>query len=219
VENRALGGRGVEAFSRVPPEQQKKAVRFLLDHAFTTPKKLLNPAIVNRLKYTGVADEIMTQQKSLLTGLLSGQRFRLLQDAEVLNHQKTYTALQFLGDVQEGVWSELRQTQPVIDPVRRSLQRAYLAHIKSELSPREATEAAPTPTPIPRRGRRVASAGSNSSDLRAVARSCLGKLKAQLHTLVNGRLKSGEPVVEDDMTRVHLEDCLREVKLILDPKE
>jgi hypothetical protein len=55
--------------------------------------------------------------------------------------------------------------------------------------------------------------------LRAVARSCLCKLKAQLHTLVTGRVKSGEPAVEDDRTRVHLEDCLREVKLILDPKE
>ena len=70
-----------------------------------------------------MADEVTSQQKSLLIRLLSAQRFRLLQDAEVLEHQKTYTALQFLTDVQDGVWYELRQPQPVIDPVRRSLQR------------------------------------------------------------------------------------------------
>jgi hypothetical protein len=216
VESRTLGGRGTEAFTRVAREQQQRAVKFLLEHAFVTPKKLLDPAIVNRIKYTGVADEVMTQQRSLLNQLLSGQRFRLLLDAEVVNHQKTYTALQFLTEVQDGVWSELRQPQPHIDAIRRALQRSYLDHLKSELTPREA--AAETPAPFPRRGGLGQAGGSRGTDFRAVTRSCLTSLSGQLDGLLK-RSKAGESAIEDAMTRAHLEDCQREVKRILDPKE
>jgi hypothetical protein len=217
VENRVLGGRGVESFSRVPREQQQKAVKFLMEYAFTTPKKLLSPAILNRFKYTGVANDVTSQQRALLTRLLSSERFRLLQDAEVVDAQKTYTALAFLTDVQDGVWSELRHKQPAIDPVRRGLQRAYLAHIKSELNPRPAAEAQPV-TPLPRRGRLGRAGGSQGTDFRAVSRSCLNRLADQLDGLL-AKAKSGEPLVDDAMTRVHLEDCRREVKLILEAKE
>ena len=81
------------------------AVQFLLEHALQTPKKLLAPAIVNRIKYAGVADDVMRQQKALLSSLLSGRRFRLLMDAEVLDREKAYSVLRFLTDVQDGVWS------------------------------------------------------------------------------------------------------------------
>jgi hypothetical protein len=223
VENRILGGREEPSFTRIPAEQQQKAVRFLLDYAFQTPKKLLDPAIVNRFKYAGVADEVMNQQKSLLTSLLSGRRFRLLLDAEVVNHQKTCTALQFLNDVQDGVWSELRTEQPVVEAVRRALQRNYLDHLKTELSPREAPPAEVTqpmpPTPPRRRRDTTALAtGTKGTDFRAVARSALATLASQLEMALRRRA-DGTSRVEDSMTRAHLEDCLREIKLILNPKE
>ena len=44
VEYRTLGGRGGETFVRVRKDKQKEAVKFLLENAFTTPTKLLNPA-------------------------------------------------------------------------------------------------------------------------------------------------------------------------------
>jgi hypothetical protein len=209
VEHRVLGGRGAEAFARVPAERQRRAVQFLLEHAFSTPAKLLNPAIVNRIKYSGVADEVMSQQKALLRGLLSGRRFRLLMDAEVLNGQKTYSALQFLTDVQDGVWAEVRLSQPAVGPVRRALQRAYLEHLKGELSTKEA---APVVARVPRRGGlALADAGSKGTDFRAVARASLQGLATQLEAAL--------PRAEDAMTKVHLLDCQREVKLILNPKE
>jgi hypothetical protein len=217
VENRVLGGGPGETFARVSREDQQKAVRFLLENAFSTPKKLLDPAIVNRFKYSGVAEEVMGQQKRLLAGLLSRQRFHLLMDAEVVHPQKTYTALQFLTEVQDGVWAEARQTRPVIDPVRRALQRAYLDHFKNELKEKAPAEPAAAPT-LPRRGRFAAAGGSQESDFRAVARSCLRNLANQLSACV-GKPGPVDPTRgEDAMTRAHLEDCLREVKLILDPK-
>jgi hypothetical protein len=206
VESRTLGGRGGEAFARVPAEQQQKAVRFLLDYAFTTPKKLLNPAVVNRIKYNGVADEIAGQQRSLLQGLLSGARFQRLMDAEVLDNGKSYTALQFLTDVQDGVWSELKPSQPQVGALRRALQRAYLEHIKSELS----GKAESAPVVFPRRGVRLGGGGGGAgTDFRAVARYCLESLREQIESALTR--------ARDPMTRVHLLDCKKEIQAILKP--
>jgi hypothetical protein len=205
TETRALGGRGIESFKRLPRAQQEEAVRFLLANAFTTPKKLLQPALVNRFKYMGVADAVMAQQKALLENLLSARRFRLLLDAELLQPEEAYTAMQLLNDVQEGIWSELRQDRPVIDVCRRNLQRAYLEHLKTELSGRGGPVAMRT-FPIPLDD----GMGGASGEFRAVARAALRTLARRL----NGALG----VTRHDMTRVHLEDCLNEAELILNPK-
>jgi hypothetical protein len=199
-EIRSLGGRGKEAFNRIPKEKQREAVRFLLDNAFTTPRKLLQPAIVNQFKYVGVADDVASQQRSLLLGLLAGRRFQLMMDAEVLAPDRTYTAMEFLTDVQDGVWSELKMSQPQVDVCRRRLQRAYLDHLKSELNPTQ--PAGPIAFP--------GGAGSRDTDFRAVGRAALKELAKRLDAAI---AEAG-----DTMTRVHLEDCRREVELILNPK-
>ena len=116
VEHRTLGGRGTESFSRVPKEKQKEAVKFLLEHAFVTPTKLLNPAIVNRFKYNGVASDVQGQQTALLRSLLGGGRMRRLGDAEVLLGDKAYSATELVNDVQDGVWAELQGEAIRIDP-------------------------------------------------------------------------------------------------------
>jgi hypothetical protein len=208
VESRNLG-RG-EAFHRLPKEQQQQAVRFLLEHAFATPHKLLQPTIVNRFKYFGVAEDVMAQQRSLLQSLLSGRRFHQLMDAEVASGNQAYTAMDFLSDVQGGIWSELKEQQPAVDVCRRGLQRAYLEHLHNELYPKEQSAARPA---FPRGddSGRVFGATSRETDFRAVAR-------AALHDLAS-RLDAAIPKARDPMTRVHLEDCRREVELILNPNK
>jgi hypothetical protein len=208
VETRSLGGRGGESFTRVPKEKQQEAVRFLLEHALTTPKKLLQPAVVNRFKYFGVADDVMNQQQSVLTSLLSGRRFHQMMDAEALAPEQAYTALEFLSDVQDGVWSELKTSQPTVDVCRRHLQRAYLEHLKNELNPRDASAGRPT-FPGDDTGR-LFGASTRDTDFRAVARAALRDLAE--------RLDNALPRAKDGMTRVHLQDCRREVELILNPK-
>ncbi|HMF18553.1 MAG TPA: zinc-dependent metalloprotease, partial [Gemmataceae bacterium] len=215
VENRSLGGRGSETFQRLPKDKQQQAVAFLTQHAFTTPKKLLQPAIVNRFSYYGVANQIMNQQKSLLQSLLSARRFQLLMDAEVIDAKQAYSAMQFLTDVQNGVWSEVvaqAQTsapEPVVDVCRRNLQRAYLEHIKNELNPKE-TPALTLPRPILPTDDGLFSASNRGTDFRAVARAALRTLTSQLDAAI--------PRAQDVMTRLHLQDCRREVELILNPK-
>jgi hypothetical protein len=210
VETRSLGGRGSESFTHVPKEKQQEAVKFLLDNAFTTPKKLLQPELVNRFKYFGVADDIMSQQKSLLNGMLNGRTFHQMMDNEVLAPDKAYTALEYLTDITDGVWSELKTSQPSVDVCRRSLQRAYLERLKNELNPKEA--AGPRPG-FPGGGDLAALFGATNreTDFRAVARVTLSELAK--------RLDAALPLGKDAMTKAHLQDCQHEVELILKPKE
>jgi hypothetical protein len=205
VENRALAGRGGETFVRVPKEKQQEAVAFLLQNALTTPVKLLNPAVLSQIRYSGVADDIAGQQKSLLLDLLSASRLSRLLDAEVLAPDKAYTAMELVADLQAGVWSELKAEHPRVDPLRRGLQRAYLDRLTGELD-REDT--APQPQPIMRR-RRVTDSGS-LSDVRAVARFALRDLRKTIAAAV--------PRVLDPETKAHLEDVKAEIDEALTAK-
>ena len=126
---------------RVPKEKQKQAVTFLLQNALTTPTKLLNPAVLSQIRYSGVADEIAGQQKSVLLDLLSASRLSRLLDAEVLAPDKTYTAIELMADLQAGIWSELKAEHPKVDPLRRGLQRAYLDRLKGELDSKDSAAA------------------------------------------------------------------------------
>src|SRR5262249_26454953 len=153
----------------------RKAVKFLLEHALTTPHKLLQPALVNRFKYFGVADDVMGQQRALLQSLLSGRRCRQMMDAEVLAPEQAYTVMQLLTDVQDGVWGEVKAEAPKVDVCRRGLQRAYLDHVKNELNPKEVPAVRPLPPDGDDVGR-LAGAGNRGTDFRAVARAALGEL-------------------------------------------
>lgn len=197
VENRTLGGRGEESFTRVPKEKQQEAVKFLLDNAFTTPTKLLNPAIVNRFQYSGVAGDVMSQQRALLGSLLSNTRIRRLMDAEILAPEKAYSAMSLVNDLQDGLYRELNDEHPKVDACRRALQRSYIDILKEELTAKQDT------------GKASFSFGddeppSKNNDLRAVSRAALTKLLARL----DGALTK----TQDAMTQVHLLDCKREVE-------
>ncbi len=207
MENRTLGGRGSESFTRVAKDRQREAVKFLSDNAFTTPRNLLQPALVNRFKYFGVADDIMGQQRALLESLLSGRRFKLLMDGEVLDPDGSYAALQFLTDVQDGIWSELKEKQPTVDVLRRHLQRAYLEHLKHELVP---SDSVVKQIIIPLDEEPIFGASVQGTDFRAIARFALKDLGLQIAAALTN--------TQDANSRVHLLDCNREIELILKGK-
>jgi hypothetical protein len=207
VESRTLGARGTESFSRVPKAKQKDAVKFLLENAMTTPSKLLNPAIVNRFKYTGVADDVMNQQRTLLDSLLSQGRIRRLMDAEILMPDNAYTALELVNDIQNGLWGELNGKEPKVDVCRRALQRSYLDILKKELVHKD-DEDKPAPQRFPIDG--DGTPPSRNTDLRAVARAALNDLAT--------RLDASIPRTRDAITLAHLLDCRREIEALLRTK-
>jgi hypothetical protein len=202
VENRALAGRGGETFVRVPKEKQKEAVTFLLQNALTTPTKLLNPAVVSQIRYSGVANDIAGQQKSLLLDLLSASRLSRLIDVEVLAPGKAYTAMELVADLQAGIWSELKAEHPKVDPLRRGLQSVYLDRLIGELDRKDSA-----PQPIIIRSRRGTDSGESLSDFRAVARTTLRDLGKTIATAL--------PRVLDPQTKAHLEDVIAEIEAAL----
>jgi hypothetical protein len=205
VEYRTLGGRGGESFVRVSKEKQKEAVKFLLDNAFTTPTKLLNPGIVNQFRYQGTASAITNQQRALLASLLSSSRMARLFDAEVLMGDKAYTPVELVDDLQAGIFSELKAAEPKIDPVRRQLQRSYLDILKNEFNPQTAPPSGGSlPSP---RGGGGGGGGGGVSELRAVARVALAKLEKDI---VAAQAKAKDP-----LTVAHLADLLADIKSIL----
>jgi hypothetical protein len=206
VEHRTLGGRGQESFRRVPREDQKRALQFLLDQAFHPPRFLLKPEILNRIYYFGVDDPVLKRQKDLLGELLSGMRYRLLMDGEIVDPGKSYALREFLEDCQDGLFGELRASRPHIDPHRRSLQRHYLEHIKGQLI---------GPEPVPVKDRyswieewpKMRSTSPRASDFPALIRASLENLAK--------RLENALPNVDDLATQAHLKDGLRRIEILL----
>jgi hypothetical protein len=206
VENRTLAGRGGETFVRVSKDKQKEAVKFLLENAFTTPTKLLNPGIVNQFKFTGAATTITTQQRSILSSLLAASRMSRMFDAEVLLGDKAYTPIELVDDLQAGLFAELKGDAPKIDPIRRALQRSYVDILKNEFFPPvSSTDFSPTPgrTRVPG----LSDIAPRVNELRPVARVALGKLEKEIGT-ARGKAK-------DPATVAHLTDLESEIKSIL----
>ncbi len=205
VEYRTLGGRGGESFVRVSKDKQKEAVKFLLENAFTTPTKLLNPGIVNQFKFTGATTAVTSQQRQILSSLLSASRLGRLFDGEVLLGDKAYTPVELVDDLQAGIFSELKDGTPKIDPIRRQLQRAYIDILKNEFTPQSLDAGGPI---LPgRRGGGFGEAPPRASELRAVARVALAKLEKELGS-AKGKAK-------DIATIAHVGDLQAEIKAIL----
>jgi hypothetical protein len=192
----------------VPKEKQREAVKFLLDNAFTTPMKLLNPAFVSQFHYSGVANDVVAQQKFLLDSLLNGSRLNRLFDEEVLTPDKAYTVIELVNDLQDGLWSELKAEHAKVDPLRRNLQRAYVDRLKSEL---EAPAPAPASPPIRPISPFAEDAGGRVSELRGVARTSLQELAKRISAVL--------PQVQDPATKAHLEDSASQIETALNNKK
>jgi hypothetical protein len=143
-------------------------------------------------------------QKGLMQSLLSGARIRRLMDEELLLNGSSYTVTELVNDVQDGIFSELTASTPKIDMLRRNLQRAYLDHLKAELSPKESSGGGPV-------GFGALGGDSGSSDFRAVARLALQRLRSQIPQATSR--------TKDTITLAHLQDCEREIDAMLAAKK
>ncbi|MBB6099153.1 hypothetical protein HNR42_002589 [Deinobacterium chartae] len=201
VEHRTLRARETQ-FTRVPVARQREALRFVLSQ-LKASQTFLPATVLNTYAPIGASDEFVRSQRRLLMRLLSGQVYGQLSDAALLG-ENAWSLSDYLTELQSGLFEELGQPSVRIDPLRRDLQRLYLATLQDQL----AAYNEPVPDSVVRRVQaqtgmsaaviRLSLSSGQGTDLRAAVRVALGQLGPRLEQAVANSA--------DSTTRAHLED-------------
>ncbi|WP_200975125.1 zinc-dependent metalloprotease [Echinicola sp. 20G] len=188
-------GQDEVVYTHVDKATQKAAVAFLNEQLFDTPDWLIDDEIVARTEDFGYTDRIRSLQVNALNGLLDWGRLARVIENSALNGEEAYSMLELFDDLRKGIWTELPAGK-AIDVYRRSLQRAYVEKMENLLT-----------ADASGRGKTI---NASQSDIRPIARGELKTLQKQI--------KSAIPRTSDKISKLHLEDLLVRIDLILDPK-
>jgi hypothetical protein len=186
-QQRHIGQDGVR-FTPVPAARQAEAVRFLLANAFTTPRFLIDPALLRRMEPAGISARLRTAQTSVMNGLLQTARLERLGEQAALDGAGAYAPLQFLTELRRGIWSELATPARPVDPFRRNVHFIYLETIDNRLN----------------------GGAEADGNIRAMLRGELRALRAQIVAAL--------PQVTDRASRLHLEEARATIDETLDPR-
>jgi len=189
-------------YTHAPKEKQKEAVKFIADNLFTTPKWMLDTEILGRLQGVGAVEAMRSRQVRSLNSMLEWRKLGTLMENEALNGAAAYKMTELFSDVRNAIWSELRGGN-TIDNYRRSLQRAHIERLELLMTGELV---------IPAAFRRFSGPGvdASQSDIRPVVRTELKTLQS--------RVRAAIPRTSDRMSKIHLQDALERINLILDPK-
>lgn len=192
-------------YEHVSEADQKRALQFLIDQAFETPKWMINEEILRRVESAGTVDRIRAAQASVLSRAMDFSRLARMLENETLNGAKeAYTVLEMMADLRKAVFAESYRNRSV-DTYRRNLQRAYVEQLESLLTKDEqkpknvaAAKAYLGYTPL----------DASQSDIRPIAR---GELEDLLKLV-----KRGASSAPDQMTRYHYNDLYVRIEDALD---
>jgi hypothetical protein len=111
-------------FRSVPLAKQKSAMDFIVKNVLTTPKWLLDTAILARI------GESPTQTMQQIHGMVLNHFFSpatlsKLAVSEAVNGVDSYQLVAYFTDIDNAMWTELKTGTP-IDIYRRNLQRSYI---------------------------------------------------------------------------------------------
>jgi hypothetical protein len=212
IETRYQAERGGLPFTPVVPAEQRRAVRFLLEHAFPTPTGLLAPEVLRRVVPAGGAAPLQGSNVELLRQLIDPGVFERMNEAP--GDDGGYLPLDLLADLNEGLFSELNETAPGVDPFRRELQRNYVRVLLAPDQPRSnpgqarfaeelfcASAAGPARTgftsELADQGRQQHATRKPPSEFYAAARTGVMQLREKIEVAL--------PRVRDAATRSHLQ--------------
>ena len=208
VKTARVAGQAGDIYAPIARAKQKECIDFLQKEAFRTPTELLKPNILALIEPYGVVDRVLAGQRQLLNILLNNDRMnRLIGSAATAKKgESPYLLSEMLGDVKQGVWSELKMGSIKTDVYRRNLQRAYVDALGIKLNPLPFTQPAglppgyviPPPTPLP-------------GEARALIRTELMELDAML-----ARVSAN---AGDRETKAHLQDSRDRISKILYPEK
>jgi hypothetical protein len=186
-------------YTVVPRKIQKEAMNFLQKNLFETPTWLLNKKILD-LTSSPTSEPISAIQDRFLSSMLSSSRLqRLISSAN--REKQTYTLDEYMADLKNGIWSELKNKKP-IDSYRRNLQKSYVELLSSMVNP-----------PSPSGG-----AGGISIFFGPVVEprksDILSLAKASLRSLQDDIIRT-LPVYNDNMSKYHLQDVKERIEKAL----
>jgi hypothetical protein len=202
------GGQDGPRFRPLSKARQQEAVRFLHANAFATPTHFLDPEILRRIEVEGAIRRINQQQSGVLSQLFTDRRLERLIEFEALatNKADAYALTDFVREVRDGIFSELRAANPAADATRRELHRTFIAAAGSKINPPAVT----LPPGLPPVFAQQIGPARATSDIRAVFRAELRALDRDIAAAA-GRSR-------DALTRAHWEDARSRIDQILNPK-
>jgi hypothetical protein len=125
-ETRYQGGRGGVPYVAVPAAKQRAAVQFLVHRAFTSPSAFLNVDLLRRIAPSGATNALQGSNVALLAKLLEPEVFFRMAENEAVNPAVTFTGIDLLTTLNDGVFEELDTASPIVNLYRRELQRNYV---------------------------------------------------------------------------------------------
>ena len=192
-------------FKPVSPEDQQRAMDFLLDHAFQTPTWMVEADVLRRIEHAGALERVREAQVSVLDDVLDPERMARILEAEAMSEDDVYGLGDVFADLRGGIWAEL-ESGTAIDPYRRNLQRGYLERLDYLM-----TAEVEAPPPEYRQYIDFTPVDISQSDIRA-------RVRAELKTLRED-VQQGLRRTTDDTTRMHLNDVLARIDQTLEGEE
>ncbi|NVK52964.1 MAG: zinc-dependent metalloprotease [Flavobacteriaceae bacterium] len=190
-------------YTHVDKNHQRNALKFINTQLFKTPYWMIDKDIISKTQFSGHADRIMGMQSSTLRRILKPGRLTRMIENQTLNGSKAYTILTMMADLRRGVWSEL-YAKKSIDVYRRNLQRAHINQLGSLMN-------AKNQDAVNNGGYFKATAFNASlSDVKPIVRGELNRIKRDAKRAIT--------TAPNTITRYHLQDVVKRIDAILDPK-
>ena len=176
-------------YEPAPASMQRDAVAFLNRQLFQTPVWLLDSTILRVIRPDNGLSAVARLQESTINNLFTPSRLQRMLENESTN-KNAYTTAEMFDDLRNGIWSEVKNNQPV-SIYRRNLQK-ILVEKMIEL---------------------YQSAGAAGNELRKtdVPSLALATL-IQLQTDASAAYRS----YNDMATRSHFLDCMNRIETALD---
>lgn len=191
-------------YTATPKEKQKRAVAFLNTQLFETPEWLLDKNILTKVYDPSGTNRVYSIQTNTLNNILSARKLGLLQTASNTYGDTTYSVGEFIGDLHDGIWKELKSNSAVSAP-RKNLQKTYVDNLMNIIEPKQST-----PT-IQAMGNVVVSmsfATPDNAEVNAIARAELRNLQTQLSSAIGS--------ANDTVTKYHYQDLLDRINAFFD---
>ena len=191
-------------YTNVKKNHQKDCMKFLNEQLFKTPNWMINEAISNKIESSGIINRIGKAQSNNLKKVLDFARMARVIENNAINNNDSYSLIEMMNDLQNGIWSELKSAS-IITVYRRNLQKAYIERMDYLINTDQSEIKGIDKYTLKRTRVNI-----NQSDIISVCRGKLEDLKNQI--------KKKAPSYRDQNSKYHLMDMVNRIDQISNPK-